>query len=87
MHVDREKAKNYGFSANDVAQYIAIALRGVQLKDFHGDDAQVPVWLRFAGSDAQSVDDLSDYKLRRARRRAGAAAVDGQMRIRKTPHR
>ena len=66
VHVDREKAKEYGFSATDVAQFIAIALRGMQLKDFHGGDAQLPVWLRFRGSDAQSLDDLSDYKLRRA---------------------
>jgi HAE1 family hydrophobic/amphiphilic exporter-1 len=65
VRVDREKAKEYGFSANDVAQFIAIALRGVQLKDFHGGDAQLPVWLRFRGADAQSLDDLSDYKLRR----------------------
>jgi HAE1 family hydrophobic/amphiphilic exporter-1 len=65
IHVDRDKAKDFGFSANDVAQFIAIALRGMQLKDFHGNDAQLPVWLRFRGADAQSVDDLSDYKLRR----------------------
>ena len=39
MRVDREKAKDYGFSANDVAQFIAIALRGMQLKDFHGGDS------------------------------------------------
>ena len=66
VHVDREKAKEYGFSATDVAQFIAIALRGMQLKDFHGGDAQLPVWLRFRGANAQSLDDLSDYKLRRA---------------------
>ncbi len=65
VRVDRDKAKEFGFSANDVAQFIAIALRGMQLKDFHGNDAQLPVWLRFRGADAQSVDDLSDYKLRR----------------------
>ncbi|MGA9335255.1 MAG: efflux RND transporter permease subunit, partial [Rudaea sp.] len=66
VRVDREKAKSYGFSASDVAQYIAIALRGFQLKDFHANGVPVPVWLRFANSDAQSLDDLSDYKLRRA---------------------
>jgi hydrophobic/amphiphilic exporter-1 (mainly G- bacteria), HAE1 family len=65
VRVDREKAKDYGFSANDVAQFIAIALRGMQLKDFHGGDAQLPVWLRFRGTDTQSLDSLSDYKLRR----------------------
>jgi len=65
VRVDREKAKEYGFSATDIAQFIAIALRGMQLKDFHGGDSQLPVWLRFRGADAQSLDDLSDYKLRR----------------------
>jgi HAE1 family hydrophobic/amphiphilic exporter-1 len=65
VRVDREKAKDYGFSANDVAQFIAIALRGMQLKDYHGGDQQLPVWLRFQGSDAQSLDDLGDYKVRR----------------------
>ena len=67
VRVDREKAKIYGFSASDVARYLAIALRGQQLKDFHGTDAQVPVWLRFAKSDAQSVEDLSDFKVRNQR--------------------
>ncbi len=65
VRVDREKAKEFGFSANDVAQFIAIALRGMQLKDFHGSDSQLPVWLRFRGADARNIDDLSDYKLRR----------------------
>jgi len=65
IHVDREKAKEYGFSANDIAQFIAIALRGMQLKDYHGGDQELPVWLRFRGSDARSLEDLSDYKIRR----------------------
>ncbi|MEP6938915.1 MAG: efflux RND transporter permease subunit [Rudaea sp.] len=64
VRVDREKARAYGFSANDVARYLAIALRGQQLKDFHGTEAQVPVWIRFAKSDAQSIESLSDFKIR-----------------------
>jgi len=65
VRVDREKAKSYGFSASDVSQFVAIALRGMRLKDFHGGETPVPVWLRFNNADAQSLDDLSDYKLRR----------------------
>ena len=64
VRVDREKAKAYGFSASDVARYLSIALRGQQLKDFHGSDAQVPVWVRFAKADAQSIESLSDFKIR-----------------------
>ncbi len=66
VHVDRERAQNYGFSASQVAQYVAIALRGMPLKEFHSNGTQIPVWLRFQNSDTQSLEDLSDYKLRRA---------------------
>jgi hydrophobic/amphiphilic exporter-1 (mainly G- bacteria), HAE1 family len=64
VHIDRERAKNYGFSANDVAQYVSIALRGAQLKDFRRGDTQIPTWVRFQNADAQSISDMSDYKLR-----------------------
>jgi len=66
VHVDGQKAKAMGFSASDIAQYIGIALRGFRLKDYHGGEGQVPVWLRFSGGDTQSLDNLSDYMLRRA---------------------
>ena len=62
--VDRVRAKQYGFDAQSVASYIQIALRGMPLKDFHADDRQLPVWLRFQGADAQSLAGLSDFKLR-----------------------
>ncbi|WP_326527290.1 efflux RND transporter permease subunit [Dokdonella sp.] len=66
VRIDRERARNYGFSATDVAQFVSIGLRGAQLKDFRSGDQQIPVWLRFQNADAQSVGDLSDYKLRAA---------------------
>ena len=64
VHVDRERARNYGFGASDVAQYVSIALRGAQLRDFRRGDTQIPTWMRFQNADAQSINDLSDYKLR-----------------------
>ncbi|MEO7064005.1 MAG: efflux RND transporter permease subunit [Dokdonella sp.] len=63
-HVDRLRAKQYGFDAQGVADYIQIALRGMPLKDFHADDRTLPVWLRFQGADTQSLAGLSDFKLR-----------------------
>ena len=66
IQVDRERARNYGFSASDVAQYVAIGLRGAQLRDFRRGDTQIPTWLRFQNSDSQSIGDLADYKLRAA---------------------
>ena len=64
VRIDRERARYYGFSAADVAQYVAIALRGAQLRDFRRGDTQIPTWLRFQNADAQSVSDMADYKLR-----------------------
>ena len=68
VRVDRERAAQYGFSAQEVARYIAIALRGTPLREFRGEGQQdeVPVWLRFQGSDSQRVDSLAEFKLRRA---------------------
>ena len=63
--VNRERAKLYGFSAQDVAQYIGIALRGSPLREFRSDNAEVPMTVRFAGSESFRVEDLSSLNLRR----------------------
>lgn len=64
VRVDRERASQYGFSAQDVATFISIALRGAPLKEYRSGDDEVPVWLRFQDSDTASIEDLRDYKLR-----------------------
>lgn len=65
-HVDRIRAHEYGFDAQTVADFIQIALRGMPLRDFNAEDRQLPVWLRFQGSDTRSLAGLSDFKLRNA---------------------
>ncbi len=64
VSVDRDRALSYGFSAQQVASYIGIALRGTPLREFRSGETEVPVWLRFSGSDAASLDDMKDFKLR-----------------------
>ena len=65
VSVDRDRAAAYGFSAQEVAQYIGIALRGTPLREFRGDGEEVPVWARFAGAQKFSVDDLQSLQLTR----------------------
>ncbi|HVQ32470.1 MAG TPA: efflux RND transporter permease subunit, partial [Lysobacter sp.] len=48
VHVDRERAASFGFSANDVATFVGLALRGAPLREFRRGDTEVPVWVRFA---------------------------------------
>jgi HAE1 family hydrophobic/amphiphilic exporter-1 len=63
--VNRERAKQYGFSASDVAQYIGIALRGSPLREFRRNDTEVPVNVRFAGAEQFRMEDMSNLNLTR----------------------
>lgn len=64
VQVDRERAAAFGFSAQDVAGYIGLALRGAQLREFRRGDAEVPVTVRFAGSQQMGTDDLATFMVR-----------------------
>ncbi len=64
ISVDRERALAYGFSAEEVAQYVGIALRGTPLREFRRGETEVPVWVRFDGAQQFGIDDLSGLNLR-----------------------
>ncbi len=64
VRVNRERAASYGFSAQQVAQFVGMALRGSSLRDFHRDDVEIPVNVRFAGSENYSIEDLSSFMVR-----------------------
>ena len=66
IRVDRERANLLGFSTQEVAQAVAIAIRGVDLREFKGDEGEVPVRLQLRESDRENLDDLRDIKLRNA---------------------
>ncbi len=66
ISVDRERAATFGFSSQQVASFIAIALRGAPMREFRTEQGEIPVWLRFQESDKASLDDLRDFKLQRA---------------------
>ncbi len=65
VSVDRERAALYGFSAQDVANYVGIAIRGAPLREFRSGDTEVPMWIRFDNAQTQGVDDLRSFNLRR----------------------
>ncbi len=66
IHVDRERAARYGFSAQEVASYVGIALRGTPLREFRRDGTEIPVQLRFANAEETRMSDLSGFMLRSA---------------------
>ena len=63
IHVDRIRARNYGFDASEVGNYLAIALRGMPLHEFRSGDRELPVWLRFGNADTQSLDQIAGFSL------------------------
>ena len=64
VRVNRERANQLGFSTQEVAQVVAIAIRGVDLREFKGEEGEIPVRLQFREQDRQQLDDLRDLKLR-----------------------
>ncbi|MBS3959707.1 MAG: efflux RND transporter permease subunit [Xanthomonadaceae bacterium] len=65
VSVDRERAAAYGFSAEEVAQYLGIALRGTPLREFRRDGDEIPVWVRFDGAQQFRVENLGTLHLTR----------------------
>ena len=64
VRVDRERAAAFGFSAEQVAQFVGLALRGAPLREYRSNDTEVPVWVRFAGAEDYGTGDLDAFMVR-----------------------
>ncbi|MDW8479433.1 MAG: efflux RND transporter permease subunit [Xanthomonadales bacterium] len=67
VRVDRERALRHGFSAEEVARYLGIALRGLPLREYRGEEGELPVWLRFRDSERLELARLKGLTLRNRR--------------------
>jgi hydrophobic/amphiphilic exporter-1 (mainly G- bacteria), HAE1 family len=65
IRVDRERAAALGFTAQQVASTVQVAMRGSPLREFRTDDGEVPMWLRFKDSESISLDALTQVRLTR----------------------
>ncbi|MDH4260780.1 MAG: efflux RND transporter permease subunit, partial [Gammaproteobacteria bacterium] len=57
--VDRDRAARLGLTPQDVAQTVAIAMRGDRLKDFRADDREIQMRMAFRADDRQTIEDLA----------------------------
>ena len=64
VRVDRERAAAFGFNAEQVASFVGLALRGASLREFRRGDNEVPVWVRFAGAEETTPEDLDSFNVR-----------------------
>ncbi|MDJ0911898.1 MAG: efflux RND transporter permease subunit, partial [Woeseiaceae bacterium] len=61
--IDRDRAAAQGLTAQDIAQMIAIAMRGENLREFRGELGEVAVRLAFRENDRQSINQLNDLPI------------------------
>jgi hydrophobic/amphiphilic exporter-1 (mainly G- bacteria), HAE1 family len=65
ISVDRERAANLGFTAQQIASTLQVAMRGSPMREFRTDQGEVPMWLRFKDSETIALDTLEQLRLTR----------------------
>ena len=73
--VDRQRARQYGYATEQVAQTVSAALRGQPLRRFRTPTGEVEMRLRFQDADRQTVDQLRTLALRPPAGRADVPSV------------
>jgi HAE1 family hydrophobic/amphiphilic exporter-1 len=58
IRLDRDRARKYGLSPEDVSQVLNIVVRAQQMRGFRTDRGEVEMWLRLDPADMQSINDL-----------------------------
>jgi len=61
--VNRERAKKYGFSPQEVASNIAVAMRGVNLRRMHDEEGEIEVKVEFQKEDKRNLEQLQNISL------------------------
>jgi HAE1 family hydrophobic/amphiphilic exporter-1 len=64
VRVDRDRAAAFGFSAQEVANFVGLALRGAPLREFRRGETEVPVWVRFKGAEDYGTEDIASFTVR-----------------------
>ena len=61
--IDRDRAAGIGLTAQEIAQMVAVAMRGEPLREFRGESGEIGVRLTFREHDRQSVEQLTNLPL------------------------
>lgn len=64
VRVDRERAAAFGFSVQEVAGFVGMALRGQPLREYRRGDVEVPVTVRFANAEKYDTRDLAAFTVK-----------------------
>ncbi len=61
--VNRERAKKYGFTPQEVASNIAVAMRGANLRRMHDEEGEIEVKVEFQKEDKRNLEQLRNISL------------------------
>lgn len=61
--IDRIKAKQLGFTPEEVARNLAVGIRGVQLRPIQGKDHEINVFVEFQKKDRRNLSNLREFEL------------------------
>ena len=83
--VDRERARQYGFSSQQIAGTVAAAMRGQSLRRFRTPDGEVEMRLKFQDMDRQTLDHIRNLPIQRAGREPVKLAALADLNVRRAP--
>jgi HAE1 family hydrophobic/amphiphilic exporter-1 len=61
--VNRDRAKKYGFSPQEIANNISVAMRGVNLRRIHDEEGEIEVKVEYQKEDKKNLEQLQNIRL------------------------
>jgi HAE1 family hydrophobic/amphiphilic exporter-1 len=85
--VDRDRAAQYGFATNQVANMVAVAMRGVNLRRFRDEFGEIDVKVEFQEGDKQTLEQLQNLVLYDQQKQPIKLSTLANFQVRRGPRR
>ena len=83
--VNRDRARQYGFSTSQIATVVSTAMRGINLRHFRGEQGEMEMRLEFQDTDRQSLEQLKNVPLINEQGQPVSLATVADFRVRRGP--
>ncbi|MFC1725139.1 efflux RND transporter permease subunit [candidate division KSB1 bacterium] len=83
--VNRDLARKYGFSTQQVASLVSVSMRGMNLRKFRDESGEVDIRLEFQEKDKQTIENLRNLPLFNSGNKQLKLASVADFRVRKGP--
>ncbi|MCK4537424.1 MAG: efflux RND transporter permease subunit [Candidatus Krumholzibacteria bacterium] len=83
--VNRDRARQYGFSTAEIANVVSAAMRGINLRHFRDEHGEVEMRLEFQNTDRQSLDQLQNVPVINEAGQSISLASLADFRVRRGP--